>query len=142
MPLTNFGAILSFAEEIEKQDEAFYTALMDSPRYSDQKELFGKFVKEGGKNRKNIERTRRENVMEMILENIEGFDRGPFLLDHGDATVLDANIAVEAARKLETRAERYYLEASAKLKALSEVSRTLKGIAKKRAARMRKLAEI
>jgi rubrerythrin len=142
MSLTNFGAILSFADEMEKKDEAFYTALMDSPRCSDQKELFGKFVKEGGKNRKNIERTRRENVTEMILESIEGFDRGPFLLDPGDTSVLDADGALEAARKLEARAERYYLEASAKLKALSEVSRTLKGIAKKRGARMRKLAEI
>jgi rubrerythrin len=142
MPLTNFGAILSFAEEIEKQDEAFYMALMESPQCSGHKELFGQFVKDSGKNRKNIERTRRENVTEMILENIEGFDREPFLLDGGDAYVLDAGSAVEAARKLEARAERYYLEASAKLKALPEVSRTLKSIAKKHGARIRKLAEI
>jgi len=142
MPLTNFGAILSFAEEIEKQDEAFYMALMESPQCSDHKELFGQFIKDSGKIRKNIERTRRENVTEMILENIEGFDREPFLLDRGDASALDADSAVEAARKLEARAERYYLEASAKLKAQSEVSRTLKSIAKKRAARIRKLAEL
>ena len=49
MPLTNFGAILSFAEEIEKQDEAFYMALMESPQCSGHKELFGQFVKDSGK---------------------------------------------------------------------------------------------
>jgi biotin synthase-like enzyme len=43
------------------------------------------------------------------------------------------------ARKLESRAERYYAEASGKLKALPEVSRALKSVEKIRKMRFVKL---
>jgi rubrerythrin len=44
------------------------------------------------------------------------------------------------ARRLETRAERYYTEAAEKIKALTEVARALRTLAKTRRARLAKLA--
>jgi rubrerythrin len=50
--------------------------------------------------------------------------------------------AIDTACRLEQRAERYYLEASEKIKALSEVSRALKLIAKKHTAHLKKLESV
>ena len=73
MPLINFGSIMSFAEELEKQDEAFYTAAAANPAFAEHKDLFEQFLKDARKNIKNVQRVRRENVTEMILEKINDF---------------------------------------------------------------------
>jgi rubrerythrin len=52
-----------------------------------------------------------------------------------------AEVLATAAR-LESRAERYYTEAAEKLKALAEVSRALKTLAKNRKAHGAKLASL
>ena len=139
MPLINFGSILNFAEEIEKQDLGFYQAAAGNPACTALKELFEQFAKDGRKNIQVAQRTCRENVCEMILEGIEGFFRAPFVekIDGGDA--LDAAAVVETAKRLENRAIRYYQEAAAKMKALPEVSRALKTMGKKRTAHMNKI---
>ena len=78
MPLISFGSILSFAEELEKQDEAFYAAAAANPAFAELKDLFEQFLKDTRKNIKNVQRTRRENVTEMILEPVNVFTRAPF----------------------------------------------------------------
>ena len=35
MPLINFGSIMGFAEELEKQDEAFYAAAAANPAFAE-----------------------------------------------------------------------------------------------------------
>jgi rubrerythrin len=55
---------------------------------------------------------------------------------------MSAEDVLENAEKLEERAERYYLDAAEKIKTLSEVSRGLKTIAKKRTAHRKKLANL
>jgi rubrerythrin len=54
---------------------------------------------------------------------------------------MSASEVLEAARTLEDRAERYYTEAAAKIKALPEVARALKTVGKKHTAHLRKLGE-
>ena len=66
MPLINFGSILSFAEELEKQDLAFYSDAVLNEKCSIYSALFSQFVKEAQSNISTIQRTRRENVTEMI----------------------------------------------------------------------------
>ncbi len=140
MPLINFGSIMNFAEELEVKDEQFYTAALNNPESASHKAAFEQILSDCMKNKKNIQRARRENVTEMILENISGFFREPFVLDAGDASGMNASQLLEMAQKLEERAERYYLEAAVKIKALSEVARILKLVAKKRTAHRNSLS--
>ncbi len=142
MPLINFGSILNFAEEIETQNKEFYTLAAQNPDCAAHHDLFEQFVREGKKNIQDVQRTRRENVTEMILEQISGFTRDSFKESHEGAESMNAGQAVATALKLEDRAVRYYTEAAQKLKALSEVSRALKTLGKKHTKRYNKLKEL
>ncbi len=134
MPLINFGSIINFAIELESQDEQFYAAALNNPESEVHKAVFEQFIRDCKKNQKNLQRTRQENVTEMILENISGFTRAPFVIETQNPEGMKAAEILEMASKLEERAESYYLKAAEKIKALSEVARILTLLAKKRAA--------
>ena len=140
MPLINFGSIMNFAEELESRDEQFYAAALNNSESASHQTVFEQILSDCTKNKKNIQRARRENVTEMILENISGFERAPFVVDAGDPAGMNSQQLLEMAGKLEERAERYYLEAAEKIKALAEVARILKLVAKKRTAHRNSLA--
>ena len=139
MPLINFGSIMGFAEELEKQDEAFYTAAAANPAFVEHKDLFEQFLKDARKNIKNVQRVRRENVTEMILEKINDFTRAPYCEEIDPAEAKSIDDIFESARCLEKRAERYYTDAAVKIKALSEVARALKLVGKKHTAHLKKM---
>ena len=142
MPLENFGSILNFAEELERQDQEFYSIVAANPSCSQHKDLFDQFFADAKKNTKHVQRTRRENVTEMILEPIRNFTREPFCEACEGADNMTATEVLETARRLEQRAENYYLEAAGKIKALPEVARALKTLAKKRRSHLEKLAAL
>jgi rubrerythrin len=142
MPLENFGSILNFAEELELQDLGFYKTLAENPACAEYKQLFEEFAAAIDKNVKNVQRTRRENVTEMILEPIKDFIRAPFCEECVGIDKMNAAEALDAARRLEDRAVRYYTEAAVKIKALPEVARALKLLGKKHSAHIAKLDEI
>ena len=73
--LNTFGAILSHAIELEAQVSAYYAAAGDAAK-----------AKAADKRRKKLERVRRENVVEITLEPIEGLDAGDYSLNLDDAT--------------------------------------------------------
>jgi len=141
MPLENFGSILNFAEELELQDLGFYKTVAENPACADHKHMFAEFAAAIEKNVKAVQRTRRENVTEMILEPIKGFMRAPFCEVCGAAGLMTADEALKTARRLEDRAVRYYTEAATKIKAQPEVARALKAVGKKHAAHLTKLQE-
>lgn len=142
MPITNFGGLLNFAEEIEKQDMAFYNSVADNQDMSDLCELFQRFAKDCKKNIAHILRTRRENVTEMILEPIRDFFRGPFVLEARNDKGMDRAQILDYSKKLEIRAIEYYTEGAVKIKALPEVAQALKLARKKRIAHTTKLSGI
>lgn len=142
MPLTNFGSILGFAEEFETQDREFYAAVIKNSACSEQWDLFDQFVRDTQKNILNIQRTRRENVTEMILEQISDFTRDPFIETWEGADTMSANQTIETAIRLGKRAVSYYEQAAVKLKGLSEVSRAMKMLGKKHSAHLKKLEAI
>jgi hypothetical protein len=131
MPLTNFGSVLGFALEIEKQNAVFFSDAAGAAGGESDNAVFETLVKNSQKRIKEIERTRRENVTEMILENIEGFTKAPFVLDPGEARTLSRDEIITTAQDLLNRSIRYYEEAGLKLKRLTEVARALKGLVKK-----------
>jgi rubrerythrin len=140
MPLQNFGSILNFAEELERLDRQFYEAAAGNPACTAHRALFTELAGGAAKNAASVQRIRRENVTEMILEPITDFTRAPFCEACEGAAVLGAAEVLETAKRLEARAERYYAEAAAKLKSLPEVARALRGLGKQRTARAAKLA--
>ncbi|MCF8040228.1 MAG: hypothetical protein K9K79_13020 [Desulfohalobiaceae bacterium] len=141
MPLTNFGSILKFAEDLETQDHEFYLTASQNPKCTAQTQLFEAFASDLKKNQKVIQRIRRENVTEMILEPVEGLTRSEFCVDLASAKDLDEVSILENARQREDRAKRYYQKAAEQIKAQPEVARGLKQIAKKRDAHLEKLQE-
>ena len=142
MPLENFGSILNFAEELESQDRQYYEAVAGNPACSDHKQMFEQFAANAKKNIATVQRTRRENVTEMILEPIKGFVRAPYCEECQAAPGMTLEDALAAAKRLEDRAVRYYNEAALKIKALPEVARALKLIAKKHNVHRDSLAAI
>ncbi len=142
MPLENFGSILNFAEQLESQDREFYSSAAANPDCSEHKKVFNQLAADADKNLKNVQRTRRENVTEMILEPIKDFIRAPFCEECDAADSMNASAVLETAHRLEERARHYYLEAAEKIKALPEVARALKTLAKKRQAHIDKLAAL
>lgn len=139
MPLINFGSILNFAEEIEAQDRDFYRSAGDDPALEGCRALFDPFAAESDKHIRMVQRVRRENVTEMILENIAGLTREPFILACRQAGGMTVGEALAAARQIEDRAVRYYQAAAAKLKGQPEVALALKQLAKKHRARLDRL---
>ena len=142
MPLENFGSILNFAEELESQDREFYEAVAGNPACSEHKQMFEQFAADAKKNVKTVQRTRRENVTEMILEPIKDFVRAPFCEECQAASGMTVEDALATAKRLEDRALRYYTEAAAKIKALPEVARALKLIGKKHNAHLANLTAV
>jgi rubrerythrin len=142
MPLENFGSILNFAEELESQDLEFYEPVAGNPACSNHKQMFERFAADAQKNIKTVQRTRRENVTEMILEPIKGFVRAPYCEVCQAAPGMTAEDALATARRLEDRALRYYTEAAVKIKALPEVARALKLLGKKHNAHLDSLGAV
>lgn len=141
MPLTNFGAVLNFAEEMEAADAAFYKAAAEA-RTGDLHRRLARLAEEAAQHAALIQRTRRENVTEMILEPIAGLFRSEFLERPGaDPEQMDAPTVMAAVRRLERRSVRYYTEAAARLGSLPEVVRALKQLAKKHRRRLEGLTE-
>jgi rubrerythrin len=142
MPLQNFGSILNFAEELESQDRQFYETAAGNPACSAHKTLFAELAAEAGRNIRTVQRIRRENVTEMILEPVKDFTRAPYCEACEGAATKPAPEILATAQRLEARAERYYAEAAEKIKALPEVSRALKTLGKNRKAHVGKLASL
>jgi rubrerythrin len=142
MPLQNFGSILNFAEELERQDQQFYETAAGNPACAAHQELFAQLAADAAKNAKTVQRIRRENVTEMILEPVRDFARASFCEACEGAAVKGAADVVGMAKRLEDRAERYYAAAAEKIKALTEVSRALRTLGKARKARAAKLAAL
>ena len=142
MPLQDFGSILNFAEELERLDQRFYEAALTNPACSAHTPLFSVLAAEAGKSVKTVQRLRRENVTEMILEPVQDFTRASFCEGCAEAAVLTVAEVLKAAQRLEARAERYYIEAAGKTQALSKVSRALRTLAKIRKTHAAKISAV
>lgn len=79
MALNQFGAVMTFAIELESSLADFYRKAS-----AEQPELQEKYLrreKDSLSRKKKLEKSRRENVTEIILEPIEGINRADFVLD-------------------------------------------------------------
>ncbi|WP_319548272.1 hypothetical protein [Desulfogranum marinum] len=142
MPLVNFGSILGFAEEIEKQHLKFLSQASGNPDCDQHRALFEALAKSAKKRVAEVQRVRRENVSEMVLAAIEGFERDAYQVKVEDGS---APALAQLAAKAEALAERsvcYYQKAAERLQGQADVARAMKGLAKKHAKEKKKLAAL
>jgi rubrerythrin len=139
MPLNSFGSILNFAEEMERLNLAFYERAVSNPACADHADRFRQFAKDDRKHIQTLQRTRRENVTEMILEPIHDFYRAPYVISYADPSESAPETVLEEARKIEQTAELFYRTAVEKIRAQPEVARILKVIGKNRTQRLQTL---
>ena len=105
--LNTFGAVFTFAIELETQLSAYYAGISDADK-----------AKAADKRRKKLERVRRENVVEITLEPIVGLSADDYALDLNDsskdgqaeATRIASRFYADAAPKINVRAAQRALE--------------------------------
>lgn len=139
MSLKNFGGVLEYAIELEKNDADFFRKAAENPDCSELQELLERFEREDRKNVKALTRARQENVTEMILEPVQGLDEQDYLGERPDPASMSRADVLDAVGRLEDNAQRFYLEAAERIKSLSDVGRTFQRLAKKRKARSENL---
>jgi|SRR5690606_18907745 len=95
--LNTFGAILTYAIELETQLRDYYQAAGNATRAA-----------EADKRRANLERVRRENVTEIKLEPIEGLNEADYVLNLDDTSA-------EGQQVVERIAARFYADVAPKI---------------------------
>jgi hypothetical protein len=131
MNLGTTGAILSFALEREVERGSFYDKCISTMTNSELKDAFDFIKKEQKKRERLLNRFRRENVTEMILEPIHDFDSESFELGIALDNSLDNSYLRETAIKIEESSYSFFLRASEKTKFLPEVSEEFKRLSDK-----------
>lgn len=109
--LNQFGAILTFAIDLETRLRDYYQAAGNEDR-----------AKESDKRRSNLERVRRENVTEIKLEPIEGLDEADYTLNLDDTSAagqqavekIAAQFYTDVAPKINVREAQRALERCAR----------------------------
>lgn len=122
MELGTFGAIMRFALEVENEVTSFYESAKELVEDQELAGLFDILADRGQKRAKTIERVRRENVTEMILEPITGLDSETYK----PVTVIpedpDDGAIQEVAVEIEKNLQSFYTQAAVKIDFLSEVA--------------------
>lgn len=95
--LNTFGAILTYAIELEANLHDFYNNVGDQEQ-----------AKEADKRRAKLERARREHVVEITLEPIEGLDENNYSFNFDDSST-----ANQAA--VESTASQFYADVAPKI---------------------------
>lgn len=92
--LNSFGAILTFAIQLEGELQKYYAS--------------GERSKDAEKRKAKLERARREHVVEITLEPIEGLDEADYVLNFDDKSI-------EGQRQIEQTAAQFYADAAPKI---------------------------
>lgn len=122
MELGTFGAIMKFALDVETEVTRFYESAQGLTKDEDLAEVFGSLASRGEKRLKTIERIRRENVTEMILEPIVGLDSDAYQPTISVPEDVDDSKLTNIAREIEKKLNAFYNDAATKLEFLSEVA--------------------
>jgi hypothetical protein len=113
--LNTFGAIMTFAIDLEGRLHDYYKEAGNAER-----------AREADKRRSKLERVRRESVLEITLEAIDGLSEADYDLDLNDIS----NVGQQVAEKT---AARFYADVAPKIN-VREAQRALEKIGKEHAA--------
>ncbi|OLS26748.1 MAG: hypothetical protein HeimC2_14050 [Candidatus Heimdallarchaeota archaeon LC_2] len=109
--LNQFGSVMKFAIDLESDLAEYYQNSKLSGNQQVYKEEFAIRVTASLKRKKNIERSRRENVTEITLEPIEGLNSDDYKLNFSD-------FSVDGINKNEEIAIKFFSEAGPKINVL------------------------
>lgn len=131
--LGTFGVIMKFAINLESDALEFYKTCRENIDNKEIDELFTQIINDADKRLKILERVRRENVTEMILEPIKDLDSDPFqiepflLHDPSDSKICEIAVRNERRRLdfFEVAAEKieFLIEASTAFERLADENR-------------------
>ena len=138
MALSTFGAIMGFAAEMIQQTETIYKTIIQKAEDPILREALQTLLGEEGKNHSLMEKTRRENVTEIILEPVAGLHQGDYEIER---KVMDQPQDVDLlkmALTLEEREQRFFSDVSDKVP-FPEVVRIFRKVAQKKEKSLAKL---
>jgi rubrerythrin len=138
MALSTFGAIMGFAAQMVRQTETLYKTMIQKVENPVLREALQLLLEEEGKNYSLMERTRRENVTEMILEPIAGLDQSDYEIEMKGMDQTEDSDLLKMALILEERERRFFSEVSDKVP-LPEVGRIFRKVAQKKEKSLAKL---
>ena len=130
LDLGTFGAIMKYAMEIEGEVCELYKVLAGQSKDTELKQLLEELEARGQKRIKTLERVRRENVTEMILEQIEGLDSDSFKIE---TTILakDDKTLKSHVKTIESTLQSFYTTAAKKIDFLPEAEYAFELLAEK-----------
>ena len=131
LDLGTFGVIIKFALEIEGRVSDFYHEVREHTRNETLVGLLGNLVTRGQKRITTLERIRRENVTEMILEPIEGLDSDSFKIETDVSRARDDAIIKTMVIAIETTLQKFYTTAARKIDFLPEAEYAFELLAEK-----------
>lgn len=132
MELKTFGGVLRFAIELETKIIALYEEMSRDKRCQGARQDWLDLLREHKKCLDLLERTRRENVAEMILEPIRGLSSDDYDLQTAFTPEMSYLDVVKLALKLEERSQEFYANSAEKISGLGEASKPLRKLAKER----------
>ena len=141
MDLSTFGAIMGLAAEITEQTEEIYKTLAQKAKGSTLREVLQVLSVEEGKSHSLMERTRRENVTEMILEPITGLRQEDYGIDLKVVDPMEDPDLLRAALILEEREKKFFNDVSIKVP-LPEVARIFRKMVQKKQENVTKLQSL
>jgi len=128
MELNTFGALLKFALELEEAAARFYEGAAKAAGDEVLRNALAARAASAKKNTQRLERVRREQVNEMLLESIEGLRESDYRAgEDASPGAADDDLAASAAA-LEAACERFYRDAAERL-SIPEVVRSFRRLA-------------
>jgi rubrerythrin len=134
MTLRTFGALVSKAVQLENSLAAFYEEAAPTVRDEALKALLGELGRQARASARRLERVRREQVNEMLLEPIQGLDAADYPLISGAAPESSDNALLARAIEAESVVEQYCRDAAQQMP-VPEARRSLSRTAEAHAER-------
>lgn len=141
MALSTFGAIMGFAAEITGQTGEIYKTLAQKAKDFTLREVLQVLSAEEGKSHSLMEKTRRENVTEMILEPITGLHQEDYGIDLKVTDQMGDADLIKAALAFEEREKKFFSDVSSKIP-LPEVARIFRKLAQRKRENLEKLQSL
>ncbi len=129
MELRTYGAVFTFAIQLEKISSKFYeeaVGILESPEAKNLITLLGTGIKT---RKKKVEKTRQEFIRESILVHVTGLKRSDYEVKLGLLQDLGDQQLLEKALELEENSYQFYRDASMQI-GLPDVGRAFKRLAK------------
>lgn len=132
MELGTLGAVLRFAIELESRSAEFYQKAASLAKHSLAEGVFLALAEVKRKRKELLERSRRENINEMLLEPISGLKGSNYLVETELSSQMGYYDALRLAIELEEKSRRFYVDAAGRVNLL-EVTRVFEKLAEENA---------